>query len=372
MSDIRGLENQADSGELAGEEQRAGAPPGQGAVPPGRGGGRRRRGRRIALICVASVVTVIVAIAVGGYATVNHVAGRVQRIPNVFAGLDAATRPVLPAATQKSMTILLTGSYVQPATRGGSGPLNSSTASQDPSGLIALVHFNANRKAGAIVSIPGNTQVAIPGHGRAELENALVLGGPSLLIQTVEQLTKVRIDHYSVVDFDGVLSALRPLGGVDVDLPAATSSNGVVFHAGVNHLTSGTALDYLRQTSLSEEGRVQRQQALLRAIVDKFATLDLLSNPLKDLSLLDAFTGALSVDSDFTNFELESLAGQLHLLRPGSGTYVTAPVSSAAPNSTPVQLNTALSGKLWQAVRNDSVAAFAKRYPATLTPGAPN
>lgn len=368
MSDKPGLNDQAESCELVDGGRPAAVPPGTGGKPAP----RRRRGRRIALICVASVVTVIVAVAVGGYATVNHVAGKIQRIPNVFAGLDAARRPVMPAATQKSMTILLTGAYVLPATRGGDGALKSSTASEDSSGLIALVHFNADLKAGSIVSIPGNTEVAIPGHGTAELENALELGGPSLLIQTVEQLTNVRIDHYSVVGFDGLVSALGPLGGVDVDLPAATSSNGVDFHAGVNHLTSGTALDYIRQDSLSEEGRVQRQQAVLRAIVEKFASLDLISNPLKDLSLLDAFTASLSVDSDFSNLELETLAGQLHLLRAGSSTYVTAPVDTAAPNSAAVHLDAALSDKLWQAVRNDSVAGFAKQYPATLTPGAPN
>jgi LCP family protein required for cell wall assembly len=363
MSDIPGPGDQAESREFVGGGQPADAPPGRGR--------RRRRGRRIALISAVSVVVLIVAVAVGGYATVNHITGNVKRIPNVFAGLDAARMPVMPAATQKSMTILLTGSNVLPATRGGNGALHSSTASQNPSGLIALVHFNANLKAGAIVSIPGNAQVAIPGHGRSELENTLKLGGPSLLIRTVEQLTNVRIDHYTVVNFAGLVSTLGPLGGVNVDLPAATTSNGVVFHKGVNHLTASTALAYLRQTSLSEEGRVLRQQALLRAIVSKFATENLLSNPLKDLSLLDAFTGALSVDSNFTNLGLETLAGQLHLLRPGSSTYVTTPVVAAAANSTPVQLKVALSGKLWQAIRHDSVAAFAKQYPATVTPGAP-
>jgi LCP family protein required for cell wall assembly len=335
------------------------------------GGRRRRRGRRIALMSLASVVTLIVVVALGAYATINHVAGRVHRIPNVFAGLDAAREPVMPAATQKSMTILLTGDYMLPATRGGNGANKSSTAAEYASGLIALVHFNANFKAGAIVSIPGNTQVAIPGHGDAELENALVLGGPSLLIQTVEKLTDVRIDHYTVVDFSGLISALRPLGGVDVEVPVATSSDGFVFHTGINHLTDSDALAYVRQDSLTEEGRVLRQQALLRAIVDKVATADLLTNPLKDLSLLDAFTGSLSVDSDFSNLGLETLAGQLHLLT-GSGAYVTAPTKTTVINNTPVQLNAAVSAKLWQAIRHDSVAAFAKQYPATLTPGAPN
>ena len=153
-----------------------------------------------------------------------------------------------------------------------------------------------------------------------------------------------------------------------MNVPVTTSSDGVVFRAGVNHLTSSTALPYVRQSSLTEEGRVLRQQALLRAIVAKVVSKDLITNPLRDLSLLDAFTAALSVDSDFTNSGLLSLAGKPHLLRSGSSTFVTAPVLGSAANSTPVQLDTPVADELWQAIRHDSVAAFARQFPATLTP----
>lgn len=347
--------------EFVGEEPPADRPPGR----------VRRRGRRILLISAASLVAVIVAVAVAGFVTVNHLASNVQRIPNVFARLDAADRPVMPAATAKSMTILLTGSNVLPAKRGGTAVADASTASEYPSGLYELVHFDADLKAASVVSIPANAEVAIPGHGRAELSDALKFGGPALLIETVEKLTGVRTDHYCVVDFAGLVSALKPLGGVNVRVPAMFTSDGVVFHAGVDYLTYKTALDYVRQTSITQEGRAERQQALLRAIVEKFVTLDLISNPLRDLSLLDAFTTSLSVDGDFTNYGLEKLASELHLLRAGSSSYVTAPTLAAAAWNKPVQLNTAISGKLWQAIRHDAVAAFAKQYPATLTPESP-
>ena len=69
------------------------------------------------------------------------------------------------------------------------------------------MHLDADLKAGSVVSIPPNAEVSIPGHGRSELENALVFGGPSLLIQTIEQLTDVRVDHHAVVNFGGLISA---------------------------------------------------------------------------------------------------------------------------------------------------------------------
>ena len=335
--------------------------------------GPKRRAVRLALGGAIAVVVAVAAIAVAGYAAVSHLAGNIHRIPSADAALDAANQPLMPAATRRSMTILLTGSEFVPAHIGGSGALGSSTFPEDQSGLIALVHIDADRRAGAIVSIPPNALVRMPGHGVMQLWNALPLGGPSLLIRTVEQLTNVRIDHYTVVDFNGLVSTLGPLGGVDVDVPEWTSSNGVVFHPGINHLTTATALDYVRQTSLSEEGRVLRQQALLRAILDKIAHEHLLSHPTAGFGILDAFTKALSVDSNFTNSALESLALHLHLLGGSDGTFVSAPVARTVSvgGQSAVVLNFRISRKMWRAIRNDAVAAFARRYPFTVTPNAP-
>jgi LCP family protein required for cell wall assembly len=323
---------------------------------------RRWRPRRIALTAIGAAFALVLVVAVAGYATVNHYAAHIKRIPGVFTALDTSDRPVLPAASRKGMTILLTGAGTyRPAGQGAPQMTN----------LIALVHFDADYRSGAVVSIPGNTEVNIPGHGQSLLQNTLQLGGPALLIQTIQKLTNVPIDHYSVVNFSDLARVLKPLGGVNVELPATTSSDGIVFHAGVVHLNASTALAYVRQPSLNQEERVQRQQALLRGIVAEFVTKNLISDPLRDLSLLDTFTSALSVDSTFSNADLLTLAGELHLLGAGSSTFVTAPVVSSRVWNAPVQLNTKVAGHLWQALRTDSVASFARQYPATVTPAAP-
>jgi len=339
-----------------------GHPAGSAATRPPR---RKGRARKIALIAVASLTAVVGVVALGGFLAVRHLEGNIHRIPNVFVGLAAATRPVMPTATRKSMTILLTASDPQPAHLGGGGIDHSSTAPQTPSALIALVHINANRKGGAIVSIPADVRVPVPGHGRGKISSALAFGGPSLLIATIQRLTGVRIDHYSVVDDAGLASALGPLGGVDVTLPASATSGGVTFHAGVNHLTSADALDYTEQASLSEEGHALRQQAMLRAVLDKLAHEHLLGDPVSAFGILNAFTKALSVDSNFSNAQLQSLAKHLNLLGPGAGTFVTAPVSNG-------RLRQPASRQLWKSIRNDAVAAFARQHPETVTPAAPS
>jgi LCP family protein required for cell wall assembly len=318
---------------------------------------------------VAVVVAVAGAAALSGLLAVRHLEGNIHRIPNVFTGLAAASRPVMPAVSRHSITILLTGSPTLPARRGGGGVDHSSTHPQEASGLIALVHLNASGKAGAIVSLPPDALVPVAGHGRQQLGNLLRIGGPSLLIGTVQRLTRVRIDHYTVVDFGSLMAVLGPLGGVTVRLPGQSVSDGVTFHAGTNHLTGATALDYVGQASLSEEGRVLRQQALLRAVLAKLAAAHLLSHPASAFGVLNAFTKALSVDSDFSNSQLRSLATRLRLLGAGSGTFITAPVRHTSAG---VTLSGPVSRQLWTAIRNDDVAAFARRYPAALTPAAPH
>ena len=103
------------------------------------------------------------------------------------------------------MTVLITGKGIGPT--GGHISLRGF-----PSGLIMLLHVNATGYSGGVVSIPPQSIVRVPGHGRTELENAEKFGGPSLLVQTVENLTHVQINHYARIDFahvDRTVNAAR-------------------------------------------------------------------------------------------------------------------------------------------------------------------
>ncbi len=328
---------------------------------------RRRRAFRFALAFVAAAVAVFCIAAVGSYTAINHLESNVHRIPHVFTGLAAATRPIMPAATNNSLTVLLTGTDTPP-------PHASAAAKHHISGLVMLLHLNANKVSGAAVSIPPNAMVSVPGHGSMPIQSALVLGGPTLLIQTVEQLTDVRVDHYAVIDFPHVAKVIDALGGVDLQVPQTVSSLGYTFNAGLNHMDGKASLAYVRQpTKLSEQGRVQRQQALLRAVITKVGHQHLLSNPVTTFGVLNAFTQALSVDSNFTNTELSNLASELSRLSANNGVYITAPAQATGTykGQPTVFLNTAQSAPLWQAIRKDSVAAYAQQYPNAVTPAAP-
>jgi LCP family protein required for cell wall assembly len=350
----------------------AGGPEHAADRPSERPGRHKRRGGRVALLAVAAVLVVLCAAVAASYATINHLAGKIQRIPNVFGGLNETARPVMPAASRHSMTLLLTSSGVL------SAALGHGAHGASPTGLVMLVHLDASQRSGAVVSIPANALVAIPGHGAAEIGNTPMLGGPALLIKTVEKLTDVRIDHYAVLDFAHTISLIDALGGVDVEMPRQITTGSVTFHPGLNHLDGATALDYVLQPTgidAGEEGRALRQKTLTRAIVDKIGRQDLLRNPVEFYRILNAFTQALSVDSNLTNAELRTLMLQLRALTGRNGTFVTAPTRTftAPGGSRVVVLAKPESGQLWSAIRSDSVAAFATAHPGTVTtPVAPH
>ena len=347
MSDMSSR-NTPDDGIVIGAGQDAGLEQEQ---PPR----RRRRGLRIALVTMASFVVLIGAVAVGGYAYLNHLAGSIQRIPVKFVKLDAAT-----GGYGGAMTVLITGKGIG-ATGARSVPEDS------PSGLIELLHVNASGYSGGVVSIPPQAIVPVPGHGRTQIENAMKFGGPDLLVRTIENLTHVQINHYARIDFSHVDRTVNALGGVDVTLPDVTSSFGHHFHLGVNHLDGREALDYAREPNLSEENRVLRQESLMRAVIRKIEFRHLLSNPLTMYRVLHALISMLTVDSNFNTGQLEHLAREVRHLT-GSTDYITVPVHVRHGQ---VRLDRKLDRKLWAAIRHDSIAAFGARYPFTVTPAAP-
>ena len=178
------------------------------------------------------------------------------------------------------------------------------------------------------------------------------------------------------MDFAHTHNLIDELGGVNVEIPEEITTSGVTFHPGPNHLNGTTALSYVRQPGVpgGEEGRVLRQQSLTRAIVGKIGARHLLGKPRTYHRVLNAFTEALSGDSNFTNTELRSLALRMHSLTGRRGTYVTAPartVTTPSGNHV-VVLARPETTQLWSAIRNDSVAAFAKKHPGTVTPAAPH
>ncbi len=314
---------------------------------------RKKKGRRIWRIAAAAGASVVLlaGLAVGGgYLYINHMAGSVQRIK--VAALDAKDQP---AATTGSLNILLTASGLFPG-------------EDTQTGLIELLHLDANHQGGAVISFPANLLVSVPGHGEQRLGVVTSIGGPSLLISTLEDLTDVRINHYSRITYSGLSQVVGSMDGVDVIVPYPVISFGVHFHAGVNHITDYTALPYVRQPQVGQVTRTALQENLFRAILHKIARERYFF--FTDWHVIDAVVHAVTVDSDLSNSQVVGLALSLGHLAGRDGVSIDVPTTGPpdAGYTEPVYLRTHLADELWEAIRDDTVALFAERHPSTVTP----
>jgi LCP family protein required for cell wall assembly len=322
---------------------------------PGRSrwpGSRRRKGRpwRIALIALGSLLGLVLIVAAGGYAYVNHLVSSIPRVKVAY----------LAAVTSGSgQTFLFTANPLGPT-----GVNGQSTSSPTYSKLFMVMHINANGKAGGAVTIPGDTIVTVPGHGNHPLWYALQKGGPSLAVETITDLTGVPINHYARIDFNHVAALIDAVGGVEVTIPKTTTAFGQTFHAGVNQLTGVTAVYYARDPSLNDENRTLRQEVLVRDVLGKIGDDHLLTNPVTMVSVLKAITSALTVDSNMTNSEVMSLARQLGGLGSSAATFVTAATQTVHGK---LVVNPAIDNQLWTAVKQGNLKGFAAKYPSTLT-----
>lgn len=159
---------------------------------------------------------------------------------------------------------------------------------------MMLVSLDPTNDTAAILSIPRDLYVLIPGYGRDRINTAFVygsagdnpLGGAALAMQTVEYNLGVKVNHYALVDFGAVIRTVDTLGGIDVNVPRDISDptypdmnygfDPLFIPAGWQHMDGQLALKYARTRHADNDfGRAQRQQQVLLAVRDKAIGLGL-------------------------------------------------------------------------------------------------
>ena len=184
-----------------------------------------------------------------------------------------------------------------------------------------------------LISIPRDSWVPIPGNGSGKINSAYAIGGPPLLIQTVEDTTGVHIDHYVEIGMLGVADIADSLGGVTL-CPKDNyddQNSGLNVKAGCQEMDGPTALAYVRMRYADPKGdigRAERQQEYVKAVAAKTANPLTFLNPLKMFSVDRAAASSLTVDEGTGVIADGRMALALGMISAGLGEQTTVPIES--------------------------------------------
>ncbi|MEU9138237.1 LCP family protein [Streptomyces sp. NPDC048404] len=234
-----------------------------------------------------------------------------------------------------------------------------------------IVHVYKGHKRASVVSVPRDTLVERPSctdskgtvHGAASgamFNSAYSTGGAACAVKTVESMTGIRMDHYIEIDFSGFQKLIDDLGGVTITTTKVISDHESHLHlaAGSHELNGKQALGLVRTRhgvgDGSDLGRIQLQQAFMKALVDQVKHVGLLSNPKKLYDLADTATKTVTTDSDLGSVtDLASFAGGLKGIGSSHMTMVTMPVRYDPADANRVLVEKNKAELVWKALKAD-------------------
>jgi LCP family protein required for cell wall assembly len=249
-----------------------------------------------------------------------------------IARVDAAPAGQRPA-DQPGKTFLLVGSDSRAGlTKAEQRRLGTGNTGGQRTDTIMIVYLPSGGKP-ALISVPRDSYVDIPKHGKNKINAAYAFGGPELLVQTVEQNTGLRMDGYTEIGFGGFVNIIDALGGIRMCLPNAINDHDshIDLPKGCQTLSGTEALGYVRMRKadpLGDLGRVQRQREMLAAVADKAASPATVLNPVRYWKFNMATAEAIKLGRDTSFPEALWLAYAMKRISGGDGLTLTVPVSS--------------------------------------------
>ncbi|MGV9454066.1 LCP family protein [Streptomyces sp. NPDC003635] len=316
--------------------------------------GRRRsapgRGRRIIKWSATLLAVLIVGTAGAGYAYYRHLNGNIKH-DDLNLGDNKVAGPTPNAAGQTPLNILLIGSDARDTEENQKlGGAKETFGSAPLADVQMLLHLSADRSNMSVVSMPRDTLVQIPkctdpddnevypaSDGRTLTNQSLGHGGPGCTVATWQELTGIRIDHFIMVDFAGVVSMADAIGGVPVCVDANIHSrdsqghgSGLKLEKGTHPIKGEQALQWLRTRYGFEDGsdlaRAKAQHMYMTSMVRELRENATLSNPMKLRRLAEEATDALTVDPGLDDVKkLYDLSNELRKVQPERITMTTMP-----------------------------------------------
>ncbi|NBE51552.1 LCP family protein [Streptomyces boluensis] len=240
-----------------------------------------------------------------------------------------------------SMDILVLGSDSRAGDNAKYGGADEESARSD---TAMVVHVYEGHKKASVVSIPRDTLVTRPecksesggtdpGGPRHMFNESYSVGGPACAVKTVEKMSGIRMDHYLEVDFTGFKKLIDELGGVEITTNKAISDpdSHLDLAAGPHTLDGEQALGLVRTRHAvgdgGDLGRIQLQQAFIKALINQVKEVGVFTDPTKLYALADTATSIVTTDSDLDSVKnLAGFASSLKGIEANHMNMVTLPV----------------------------------------------
>ncbi|MFE2293480.1 LCP family protein [Streptomyces sp. NPDC059452] len=301
------------------------SPDGPGRRRPGARGRNTRRapksGKRRVLRWASSVLALLILAAGGaGYLYYEHLNGNIKKEDLTLGDKPMADHKAN-AAGQTPLNILLIGSDARDSEANQKlGGAKETFGAPPLADVQMLLHISADRSNLSVVTMPRDTMLKMPKCTAPDGEvfpastvdvqtnQSLGRGGPGCTVAAWYELTGIRIDHFMMIDFAGVVSMADAIGGVPVCVDANIYSrgangrggSGLRLEKGTTYVKGEQALQWLRTRYGFEDGsdlaRAKAQHQYMNSMVRELREGTKLTDPVKLMSLAEAATNALTVD----------------------------------------------------------------------------
>ena len=256
---------------------------------------RRRRGpkerRKVKLPGCGAVLALVIALLIGSVLIADARLNRTAAMPDQQISGTSGTNWLLVGSD--SRTGLSEKDVERLGTGGDLGTVRTDT--------IMLMHLPLRGKP-TLVSIPRDSYVPVPGYGYDKINAAFSIGGPQLLVETVEQNTGLHVDRYAEIGMGGLAGVVDAAGGVEICVaePIDDPLANINLQPGCQEMDGPTALGYVRTraTAQGDLDRVARQREFMTTLVTRVLSPSVYLNPFRMARLLWVTPTLLTVNSD--------------------------------------------------------------------------
>jgi LCP family protein required for cell wall assembly len=344
------------SGRPPGEERTRSRPATPPPPPPptraAPGGSRRARPRprwgRIVILALLAWLVFLIAVPIWAVSNIEKV--------------DAEPGGQRPESTPGSTYLLVGSDSREGLSRSERRELATGNVGGQRTDTILLLHEPLFGGETLLVSLPRDSIVDIPRVGSDQKINAaFAVGGPRLLVRTVESETGLKIDNYVEIGLGGFVNTVDAVGGVEICPKTAMKDKlaGLDIEKGCQEADGATALGYVRSRHVSATGdidRGRRQREVLGQVASRAASPWTFVNPFRYFALNKAGSDSLRIGDNVGPIDLARFAWAMRKVSGGNGKTCSVPIVDLAVNWDDERAN-----EMFDLIREDSTDEIGRR-----------